>query len=93
LRLELRFKINSEAEQYHRQVFHLHGQPQAQIAFIEIDPQKMILRGQLEKSPCNVCSTREPCKKCDKLRKYNENEAEGNPPGKWKTPPAAWRPF
>jgi hypothetical protein len=31
-------------ESYHRQVFHLHGQPQASIAFAEITPEKMINR-------------------------------------------------
>ena len=29
---------------YHRQVLHLHGQPQTQIAFIEVDPEKFICR-------------------------------------------------
>ena len=29
---------------FHRQVFHLHGQPQASIAFAEIDPEKLINR-------------------------------------------------
>jgi hypothetical protein len=31
-------------EAYHRQVFHLHGQPQATIAFAEITPQKLVDR-------------------------------------------------
>lgn len=31
-------------ESFHRQVFHLHGQPQATIAFAEITPEKMINR-------------------------------------------------
>ncbi len=31
-------------ELYHRQVFHLHGQPQASIAFAEIDPEKLVGR-------------------------------------------------
>lgn len=31
-------------ETYHRQVFHLHGQPQVSIAFAEINPQKLIDR-------------------------------------------------
>lgn len=31
-------------EHYHRQVLHLHGQPQTQIAFIEVDPKKFICR-------------------------------------------------
>jgi hypothetical protein len=31
---------------YHRQIFHLHGQPQASLAFLEIDnPQDLIRRG------------------------------------------------
>ncbi len=36
-----------------RQVLHLHGQPQSQIAFIEIDPEKMINRpnGDEKKEP------------------------------------------
>lgn len=29
---------------YHRQVFHLHGQPQATIAFVEINPKKLVER-------------------------------------------------
>jgi len=29
---------------FHRQVFHLHGQPQVSIAFAEISPQKLIER-------------------------------------------------
>jgi len=33
-------------ELYHRQVFHLHGQPQASIAFAEIDPEKLVSRPQ-----------------------------------------------
>ncbi len=32
------------SESFHRQVFHLHGQPQASIAFAEITPQKLIDR-------------------------------------------------
>jgi hypothetical protein len=32
------------AEQYRRQVLHLHGQPQVSIAFAEISPQKLIER-------------------------------------------------
>jgi len=31
-------------ESFHRQVFHLHGQPQASIAFVEIAPEKLINR-------------------------------------------------
>jgi hypothetical protein len=31
-------------ELYHRQIFHLHGQPQVSIAFAEIDPDKLINR-------------------------------------------------
>ena len=31
-------------ESYHRQVFHLHGQPQASIAFAEIEPGKLVHR-------------------------------------------------
>jgi hypothetical protein len=31
-------------ELHHRQVFHLHGQPQASIAFAEIAPDKLINR-------------------------------------------------
>ena len=29
---------------HHRQVFHLHGQPQATIAFAEINPRKLVER-------------------------------------------------
>lgn len=78
-------------EVYHRQVLHLHGQPQAQVAFIEVDPEKMIC-----KDTQSVCL---PCK-CD-----NNDEKEGasncangkkecqmKPLGKWKTPPAGWNP-
>lgn len=32
------------SENYHRQVFHLHGQPQATIAFAEISPRKLVER-------------------------------------------------
>jgi len=32
------------SETYHRQVFHLHGQPQATIAFAEISPRKLVER-------------------------------------------------
>jgi hypothetical protein len=32
------------SETFHRQVFHLHGQPQATIAFAEISPQKLVER-------------------------------------------------
>jgi hypothetical protein len=32
------------SETFHRQVFHLHGQPQVSIAFAEISPQKLIDR-------------------------------------------------
>jgi hypothetical protein len=34
----------SFGESFHRQVFHLHGQPQASIAFAEITPEKLINR-------------------------------------------------
>jgi hypothetical protein len=32
------------SETYHCQVFHLHGQPQATIAFAEISPRKLVER-------------------------------------------------
>lgn len=32
------------SENYHRQIFHLHGQPQATIAFAEISPRKLVER-------------------------------------------------
>ncbi len=37
-------------EQFHRQVFHLHGQPQATIAFAEISPQTLVERASKKKN-------------------------------------------
>ncbi len=37
-------------ELFHRQVFHLHGQPQATIAFAEISPQKLVDRTSILKN-------------------------------------------
>jgi hypothetical protein len=37
-------------ESFHRQVFHLHGQPQASIAFAEITPEKLINRPDQDKA-------------------------------------------
>jgi hypothetical protein len=61
---------------YHRQVLHLHGQPQAQIAFIEVDPEKIICKGGVYRVCENDCK-REECRK--------------RPAGNWKTPPADWK--
>ncbi len=52
------------SQTFHRQVFHLHGQPQASIAFAEVSPEKLINRP--------------------------NNSIQGEPDGKWKTPPANW---
>jgi hypothetical protein len=68
-------------EVYHRQVLHLHGQPQAQVAFIEVNPEKMICKG--TKSICESCK----CNIGDEDACYNNKK----PKGKWKTPPAGWR--
>ena len=59
-------------EVYHRQVLHLHGQPQAQVAFIEVDPEKMICKGRN-----NVCI---PCNPTD------DSECPKRPLGKWENP-------
>ncbi len=72
-------------ETYHRQVLHLHGQPQAQIAFIEADPEKLICQGRL---PCG-------CYPADNQPEITDSDACINhctlkPTGKWKTPPAGW---
>lgn len=64
------------SDSFNRQVLHLHGQPQAQIAFIEIDPEKIICKGNAN----GICNNTE-CQKCNK-----------KPMGKWKTPPADWTP-
>ncbi len=36
---------------YHRQVFHAHGQPQATVAFLEIEPAELLARGRSSQSP------------------------------------------
>jgi hypothetical protein len=46
-------------EPFHRQVFHLHGQPQATIAFAEISPQKLVERpsGLEDENPAGIWKT------------------------------------
>lgn len=61
---------------YHRQIFHLHGQPQVAIAFAEICPEKLVGRPKASESawglPVGIGPTHAP------------------PEGKWKTHPAGW---
>jgi len=61
-------------ESYNRQVLHFHGQPQAQIAFIDIDPEHLLCMN--SGNFCEKCMTPEKCSK--------------NPKGRWKTPPAGF---
>ncbi len=61
---------------YHRQVLHLHGQPQASIAFAEISPQKLIDR------PVNPLIVEPELTAPD--------PSSPLPEGRWKTPPAEW---
>jgi len=63
---------------YHRQVFHLHGQPQVAIAFAEISPEELINRGK----PTAVNK--------DLLTSVNIESASSE--RQWKTPPAGWCP-
>ncbi len=78
-------------EIYHRQVLHLHGQPQAQIAFIEADPEKMICKGTNSISSLCIFDNIDEPREC--LRCTNgSNECPLKPTGKWKTPPAGWNP-
>lgn len=64
---------------YFRQVLHLHGQPQAQVAFIEADPEKVVCKG--SQTICVTCEAT-PGKRDCPLK----------PSGVWKTPPAGWNP-
>ena len=59
---------------YERQIFHLHGQPQASIAFAEIHPRKLVERPHQSLAHDTV---RIP-------------SSDLYPIGKWKTPPADW---
>jgi hypothetical protein len=59
---------------YERQVFHLHGQPQASIAFAEVHPRKLVER------PNQLL--------VDDTVKIPSPDLL--PPGKWKEPPADW---
>lgn len=61
-------------DSYNRQVLHFHGQPQAQIAFIDIDPEHLLCKG--SGKFCSICGTPGKCSK--------------NPKGHWKTPPAGY---
>ena len=60
---------------YERQVLHLHGQPQATIAFAEIDPEKLINR---------------PDERDHDPPDRPDEEDHDLPEGQWKTPPAGW---
>ena len=62
-------------ESFHRQVFHLHGQPQVSIAFAEISPRKLINR---------------PNSTWVNLHGDLVEAIEDPPAGDWKTPPAGW---
>lgn len=59
---------------YERQVFHLHGQPQASIAFAEVHPRKLVER---PVQPLAEEKVEIPC-------------PDLFPNGKWKEPPAEW---
>lgn len=59
---------------YERQVFHLHGQPQASIAFAEVHPRKLVER------PVQALAD-------ETIRVPNPDLF---PNGKWKEPPAEW---
>lgn len=59
---------------YERQVFHLHGQPQASIAFAEVHPRKLVER---PNQPLTDEIIRVP-------------SPDLFPNGKWKEPPAEW---
>jgi hypothetical protein len=64
------------ANPFHRQVFHLHGQPQATFAFAEISPEKFLLRGKRRRSL--------------KGRAGSSGPAILYPEGEWKSAPANW---
>jgi hypothetical protein len=59
---------------YERQVFHLHGQPQASIAFAEVHPRKLVERP-VQPLTDEIISVPSP---------------DLFPSGKWKEPPAEW---
>jgi hypothetical protein len=59
---------------YERQIFHLHGQPQASIAFAEVHPRKLVERPH---QPLVDDTIRIP-------------SPDVFPHGKWKEPPADW---
>ena len=59
---------------YELQVFHLHGQPQASIAFAEVHPRKLVER---PVQPLAEEKVEIPC-------------PDLFPNGKWKEPPAEW---
>lgn len=59
---------------FHRQVFHLHGQPQVAIAFAEICPEKLVNRPKLNSTGGSLFAG------------IGSNNAP--PEGAWKTPPA-----
>ena len=61
---------------FHRQVFHLHGQPQVAIAFAEISPEKLINRQKQNTVNSGLLT-----------KTSSRNEL---PEGTWKTPPAGW---
>ena len=60
---------------YYREVFHLHGQQQASIAFTEVDPKKLIHR------PNN-----EPLTDFPKKKKKKKKKKWKRPPAGWKNP-------
>ena len=61
---------------FHRQVFHLHGQPQVAIAFAEICPEKLVNRPKSNTVEKDI------------LTRIGPDNA--SPDGTWKTPPAGW---
>ncbi len=61
---------------FHREIFHLHGQPQVAIAFAEICPSKLTNR----QSPHS-----------GRLLSIGRGVDRAPPEGTWKTPPAGWR--
>jgi len=61
---------------YHRQVFHVHGQPQVAIAFAEISPEELINRGK------PITASKDLLTGASSISAPSER--------KWKTPPAGW---
>jgi hypothetical protein len=70
------------SEQYYRQVLHLHGQPQASIAFAEISPLKLINRNSVANGFLPE----------DNNPVEPQDDPENRPEGRWKTPPANYTP-